>query len=149
MTLPVNMETLANITFHSCPSNLQQIRRQVRSITAAAGCNEEQVRKLVLVVEEAITNVMRHAYQGELTGEIKLVVARQADVLYFKLRDFADPVDPGCIKPRDLSECRPGGLGVNLIDEVMDSWEFGRPDSGQGNVLTMTKSIERGIDERV
>ena len=32
--------------------------------------------------------------------------------------DFAEPVDPDTIRPRDITEVRPGGLGVHLIKSV-------------------------------
>jgi len=57
------------------------------------------------------------------------------------LAHSARPVDPNRIRPRDLSECRPGGLGVNLIDTVMDRWQFRHPEEGAGNLLTMIKRL--------
>ena len=44
------------------------------------------------------------------------------------------------IRPRDLSECRPGGLGINFIDETMDRWRL-RPLRRGGNLLVMRKRI--------
>jgi hypothetical protein len=32
-------------------------------------------------------------------------------------------------------------LGIHLIQEIMDSYEFLEPDQGQGNVLVMRKRI--------
>jgi sigma-B regulation protein RsbU (phosphoserine phosphatase) len=61
--------------------------------------------------------------------------------LRFELRDYAEPVDASRIRPRDLAECRPGGLGINLIDSVMDEWRFSQPDEGRGNRLTMVKKL--------
>ena len=140
---------LVDITFHSAPSNLQEVRDRVRESCVRAGCAEELGRKLVLVIDEAVSNVMRHAYQGEKDREIRLRISQEDERLIFQLRDYADPVDVSCIRPRDLSECRPGGLGINFIDEVMDSWEFRCPSEGAGNVLMMTKTIEREADERM
>ena len=132
---------LVKVDFNSCTSNLQNIRGQVRAATLTAGCQEAQVQKLVLVVDEAVANVIRHAYKGSNCGDIRLCISQRNDTLRFELFDWAAPVDPGCIKPRDLSDCRPGGLGINFIDSVMDSWEFRRPTEGEGNVLVMDKKI--------
>lgn len=132
---------LADITFNSCAQNLQKVRGLVKAGARDAGCSEELVDRLVLVIDEACANVIRHAYRDDPCGPIRLKLAREDDELIFWLRDFADPVDVGCIKPRDLGECRPGGLGINFIDSVMDEWRFLRPDDGRGNILRMTKKI--------
>ena len=105
---------LVDITFHSAPSNLQEVRDRVRESCVRVGCAEELGRKLVLVIDEAVSNVMRHAYQGERDREIRLRISQEDERIIFQLRDYADPVDVSCIRPRDLSECRPGGLGINF-----------------------------------
>lgn len=140
---------LVDLTFDSCPSNLQQVRDRVRAACARSGCDKELERKLVLVIDEAVSNVIRHAYRGRRDRQIRLRISLDGDKLTFRLRDYADPVDASCIRPRDLSECRPGGLGINFIDSVMDSWEFRRPTRGTGNVLEMTKRIKREDHERM
>ncbi len=140
---------LVDLTFDSCPSNLKQVRDRVRDACARSGCGEELERKLVLVIDEAVSNVIRHAYRGQRDRQIRLRISLDGDELTFRLRDYADPVDVSCIRPRDLSECRPGGLGINFIDSVMDSWEFQRPARGAGNVLQMTKRIKREDHERM
>ncbi len=134
---------LVDLTFHSCPSRLKEVRDRVRELCARSGCETELSRKLVLVIDEAVANVMRHAYRGRKDREIRLRIRRDGNRLVFSLHDYAEPIDFSCIKPRDLSECRPGGLGINFIDSVMDSWEFQRPADGKGNILVMTKTIEQ------
>lgn len=137
------METLLDLTFHSCPSRLKDVRQAVAEVAAGSGCSTALVHRLKLVIDEAVSNIIRHGYEGQKDGEIRLRVTRDRDRLSFSLRDNAPPVDPACIKPRDLSECRPGGLGINFIDSVMDNWSFSCPTDGSGNVLEMTKTIER------
>ena len=132
---------LTRLDFNSCSSNLQDIRCQVRAAVETAGCQQDLVQKLVLVVDEAIANVIRHGYKGSRCGDIRLCISQHQNSLRFELTDWAAPVDPECIKPRDLSKPRPGGLGINFIDSVMDTWEFKRPARGEGNVLVMDKKI--------
>jgi len=62
-------------------------------------------------------------------------------MLGFELRDEAPCVDPARIKPRDLSECRAGGLGVAFIDATMDFWHIEGLPGGRGNRLIMRKRI--------
>ena len=91
--------------------------------------------------DEAVANVIRHAYAGCCDGRVELSIWLDSDAVRFELRDYAEPIDPNRIKPRDLSECRPGGLGINLIDTVMDQWLFRQPEEGAGNQLTMIKRL--------
>ena len=69
-------------------------------------------------------------------------IEREAEALVFSLLDFAPRVDPAKVKPRDLDDIRPGGLGTHLIQEVMDSAEFVEPPPGCGNLLRMVKRID-------
>ncbi|MBU6198559.1 MAG: ATP-binding protein, partial [Xanthomonadaceae bacterium] len=103
--------------------------------------------RLVLAVDEACTNVIRHAYGGECTRRIALRLARERDMLAFELRDQAPSVDPACLRPRDLSECRPGGLGLPFIAATMDDWKLEPAADGRGNILRMHKRIHDGDGE--
>ena len=70
---------------------------------------------------------------------------RRGDALEVHLMDFADPVDPTKIKSRDLSEIRPGGLGVHLIKSVCDDASFLQPPAGVGNLFKLTKRLPSNI----
>ena len=94
-----------------------------------------------MAIDEACQNVIRHAYGETRTGDILLEVDREDDSLVFCLKDFAPPVDPSRIQPRDLEDVRPGGLGTHLIREVMDSAGFVDDPPGCGNLFRMVKRI--------
>lgn len=132
---------LGGIAGSSDPENLRLVRRKTSEVLSEVGFDEDQRARLVLAVDEAVANVIRHAYAGCCDGRVELSFWLDADAVRIELRDYADPVDPNRIKPRDLSECRPGGLGVNLIDSVMDNWCFRHPVDGPGNQLTMVKRL--------
>ena len=132
---------LGGIAGSSDPENLRLVRRKTSEVLSEVGFDEDQRARLVLAVDEAVANVIRHAYAGCCDGRVELSFWLDADIVRIELRDYADPVDPNRIKPRDLSECRPGGLGVNLIDSVMDNWCFRHPADGPGNQLTMVKRL--------
>jgi sigma-B regulation protein RsbU (phosphoserine phosphatase) len=96
----------------------------------------------VLAVDEACANIIRHAYGAEREGGIGLKVSRAEDVLSFELTDDAPCIDPGKVRPKPLGECRPGGLGVALIDTVMDTWHIEPAQGSSGNRLVLRKRIE-------
>jgi phosphoserine phosphatase RsbU/P len=121
---------------------LRLVRQTVDEQLKRLQISAEMRQRLVLAIDEATANVIRHAYKGDPDGRMSLDVWRCGGELHFVLRDWAEPVDSSCIKPRDLNQCRPGGLGINLIDMVMDQWRFESPDEGQGNVLRMIKRLD-------
>lgn len=120
---------------------LAGMRQLLRERLTAKGVPEAEIVRLVLAVDEASSNVIRHAYRDCQPGEIELSVSRVRGRLRFRLRDFAPPVDGRCLKPRNLDECRPGGLGINLIDDIMDRWRLRALKRRCGNVLVMFKRL--------
>jgi sigma-B regulation protein RsbU (phosphoserine phosphatase) len=120
---------------------LAEIRGLVRETAAACGCTAAEAHDVVLAVDEACQNIVRHGYDGTPGGEIVVTVRREGDRIVVLLRDFAKAVDPAKIKPRDLDDLRPGGLGTHFIREVMDEVAFLPPPDGQGNLLRLAKRI--------
>lgn len=136
---------LVHHRFQARPNRLRRVRQLITRAALRAGCAEERVLDLVLAVDEACQNIIRHAYQGK-GGEIELTVRREADRLVIRLLDYAPPVDLTAIQPRPLDELRPGGLGTHFMRSVMDEIAYIPPPPGAGNLLQMTKRIES--DER-
>jgi len=120
---------------------LRKIRDAVREAVEPCGCSAECAADIVMAVDEACQNIIRHAYCDDPGGAIELEIERCGEELVVWLRDFAPEVDPDEVKPRALDEIRPGGLGTHLIHETMDSADFIRPESGGGNLLRMVKRI--------
>ena len=137
---------LLALRFPADPCEMRRVRADLRTVLDAEDVPPELRDRLVLVVDEASTNIMRHAYADGENGTIALRVTRERDMLSFELRDEAPAVDPTRIKPRDLSECRAGGLGVAFIDATMDSWHIEGIPGGRGNRLVMRKQIAAKLE---
>lgn len=135
-------ERLLELRIPSKADRLCLVRALVKRVAESAGCSEGLSEKLVVAVNEACMNVIQHAYKGEGSGEIVLEIFNNGSQLFFRLKDFAAPVDLENIRPRDLEDIRPGGLGVHFIREIMDDWRFCHMEDGAGNVLEMTKKID-------
>ncbi len=132
---------LIDFKFPARPGWMKLARACVRESCQKVGCNETDTTDIVLAVDEACQNVIRHAYGGPSDEEIELTVRQRPGRLVFRLRDFAPMVPPSFIKPRDLEDVRPGGLGTHLIQEVMDDVQYLRPSQGEGNLLRLVKNI--------
>lgn len=136
-------EQLVDFRFRARADELQHLRRVVRNALDSLGCSAEFVHETVLALDEAATNVIRHAYGNSGDGDAVLQIFKTRNVLMFRLIDFAPTVDCNAIRPRALDDLRPGGLGVHIMRQVMDTVEFKKPEEGVGNVLVMTRKLER------
>ena len=135
-------EVLLKRGFPARAEEMREIRSLLRGALDDAGVERGIRDKLVLAVDEACCNIIRHAYSPENSGDIHLRVTIDEGMLEFRLLDSAPAVDPQCVRAKPLGECRSGGLGVALIEKVMDEWMLrGSPD-GRGNRLIMRKRID-------
>ena len=134
-------ERIFEFAFPSRAGRLKEVRGKVRDTARLCGFGDDAAQDLVLAVDEVCQNVIRHAYGGSTEGEIVLEIRRAGGDLVVLLRDFAQPTDISTVKPRDLDDVRPGGLGTHFMAEVMDRVEFLPPPEGGGNLLRMVKRI--------
>lgn len=137
----VQEEYIDGLSFRADPINLKTVRAKVSEVVLQLGFDVNMEQRLTLCIDEAITNIYRHAYNEDKNGKIDLSFKLQNNTLVFYLRDYASVVYDNSVKPRDLNPTRPGGLGINIIDSVMDSWEFATPKDGYGNLLIMKKDV--------
>ena len=135
-------ERIFELRVRAQPSELKNVRKALKDCLLGCGCSETGAQDIVLAVDEACQNVIRHAYGPRHEGDMVLAVDRHGPELVFSLVDWAPRTDPRRVQPRDLEDLRPGGLGTHLIQEVMDSAEFVEPPPGCGNLLRMVKRIE-------
>ena len=133
---------LLQLRFPARAAELKKVRDAVRESLEGCGCSAKSTADIVLATDEACQNIIRHAYRGESDNVIELEVEHRGDKLVFSLADQAPAIDPNLVKPRDLDDIRPGGLGTHFISRVMDEVEFLRPASGRGNLLRMVRRID-------
>lgn len=135
-------EKVVTLEMPSDPEVLGLSRRFVECAATFAGLEERDTRLVVLAVDEACTNVIRHSYRGDVTQRI-VVACRwvHGEMLEVRLRDFGQGVNPAFIEEfRKQDKSKPGGLGLAIIRQVMDSVEYD-PECDDGIELRMLKQI--------
>ena len=132
-------DQLVSLTFCSRTSRLKLLRCVVRDAADMVGLDEQATDAVVLAVNEACTNIIQHAYKMEPNGRIDVTLMQERGALVIQLRDYAHKVDVEKVSSRDLDDVRPGGLGVHLIDCLMDECGFIDPPKGVGNLFQMKK----------
>ncbi len=135
------MNSLMHYECTSCPSQMAAVRARIRESAMDYGFKEETVNHLVLAVDEACTNIIRHAYEGRADGKIEMDMISSPDFWEVRLRDYGRKCDPSTLKGRDLENVRPGGLGLFFIKNAFDEVHFDHsPRSGTCLVLRKKKA---------
>jgi serine/threonine-protein kinase RsbW len=106
--------------------------------------NPKDIFDVQLAVDEALTNIITHAYEGQNGGTItircKLTAPKEFIV---QLRDTGIPFNPDSVPNPDvealLEDRKIGGLGIYFIKRYVQTVKY-RPN-GKDNELTMTKSL--------
>lgn len=130
------------VTVPSQPRYLYVVRSALYPLVLDAGFGKKDARKLVLAVDEACSNIIRHAYGGGPGGTITMTVTDGRDRFVVTLRDLGRKVDAATIVPRDLSDVRPGGLGLHFIKMAFDDVSYDTSGE-QGTLLTLVKRKQR------
>ena len=125
----------------SSPRYLPVIRGTVAAFTAAIGWDESECRAITLALDEAVANVIRHAYHDRAEGVIELECRESVDGLEVTMLDDGDPPDITKICSREVGCDKPGGLGTHIIRDVMDSVSYQR--AGSANRFTARKVFRR------
>lgn len=125
---------LLKMELRSNPEMLCVVRQALEQLAQTLGCPEAECRAVVLAVDEALTNIIRHAYQGRPERPIEASFRRirvprdgtRKEALEIVLEDRGVTVDPKKLRGRPLEDVRPGGLGLHFIRQSMDAVEFRR-----------------------
>jgi len=128
----------------SATGSLPVIRSVIERIGRLNGLAEPLVAQVALAMDEALANVIAHAYEGRpdqpIDVRVEIVGEPPEERLVMTVRDFGRTVEPDAISGRDLADVRPGGLGVHIMQSVMDRVEYSPLPEG-GMLLRLTKRI--------
>jgi serine/threonine-protein kinase RsbW len=134
------------ITIESRTDRLIEVRDFVSTAAREFGFADEEVSKIALAVDEACTNIIKHAYHFDPQKDIVVSVSGGNGAFVVAIRDRGEVVNPNGIKTPDMKEYlthyRRGGLGVYLMRSLMDKVEYDiRP--GKLNEVRLTKFLAR------
>ena len=86
-------------------------------------------------------NIIQHGYAFADGQDFVLQMHRDDGMLVINLLDNGQPVSAGDLRPRELDDVRPGGLGVRFIRELMDGMAYIPALEGFTNCLQLSKRI--------
>jgi len=130
----------SKIEFSSDTANLASMRTEVRKFLDGYPLSEKQRMLMVLGVDEACTNIIRHAYQLRDDQPIALSMEGLRKCVRMRLRDYGAQVPVNQMRGRAHDEIEPGGLGLHLIKNAFDRVDYIL--KARGTELVLTKNLE-------
>jgi anti-sigma regulatory factor (Ser/Thr protein kinase) len=127
------------------PSDLRLLivaRGFVEAVCQAGGLDRSTNNAVVLAVDEAVNNIIRHAHQNNPAAAIQIECQLRPQEIEIHLLDEGEPFDLDAVPHLDPAELRPGGRGVYLMRALMDELSC-QPRTPRGNVLRMVKRFPR------
>ena len=108
-------------SFSATIDNLKNIRSMIVDFLNNHKLQVKEIKEIELGTDEAVTNIIKHSYKEENKKniiEVELEFSENKVIIH--LYDNGTPVNEEKIKPRELSDVKPGGLGTYFINKIMD-----------------------------
>jgi len=127
---------------------LATVREEVTRVVEQSAFGLRERKLLILAVDEAVTNIMEHAYDNDLEGELDVELILEADATRFEviIRDSGKEFDPSTVEIPDIAthvgKGQKHGLGIFLIRQIMDEINYSYVH-GEKNQLQMIKYVDR------
>ncbi len=129
------------ITVPSHPKYLSLVRAVTVMMGVQNKVDDTVVEHMEHAVDEACSNVIKHAYQGDPNKQIGVTLRITSDAFEVIIEDSGLKADVASIEGRGLDDIRPGGLGVHLIKRACDIVEFDEKKK-KGNRLRLIKYLK-------
>lgn len=140
-------------TFHlevpADENNLSEVRDFIADVCDRAGFSKSETNNTKLAVDEACTNIIKHAYRDKV-GDVRIDVQAEPGKIEINIFDRGEPFDWSKVKEPDLDLYveigKKGGLGIYLMNRLMDTLSYSAAPGG--NRLYMAKSSAVSVAQR-
>jgi anti-sigma regulatory factor (Ser/Thr protein kinase) len=133
------------ITISNDLAHLARVREVVSRSVKDGGFPGQYVNRLQIAVDEAVTNIIEHGYEGQPAGKgaIWITVDVSKDRFRIEIADNGTSFDPNTLGDVDIvshvKSGNTGGLGVFLMRKIMDVVDY-RFEVGVKNRLVLVKN---------
>jgi anti-sigma regulatory factor (Ser/Thr protein kinase) len=134
------MERSFELTFKAEINEIPRVSAALEQVMQVHSFSKEEILDTQLAVEEAVTNIIMHGYEGR-AGEIQITCHATRGIIEIQIEDTAPLFNPLSVPDPDctagIQDRQLGGLGIFLIRKVMDNVMY-RTDQGK-NILILIK----------
>ncbi|MCW8817891.1 MAG: ATP-binding protein [Ignavibacteriaceae bacterium] len=135
---------LNELRVKSKTENLSVIRDFVSEKALDAGLPMATVENIMLAVDEACTNIIKHAYKSSPEGKIILNIDYDEKKFTITIIDYGKSFEPNSVPLPNLQkyyrEHKVGGLGIYLMKSLMDDVKY-TSVPGKYNQVLLSKNI--------
>lgn len=125
--------------------NLSVIRDFISTSAYETGMKPDAVENIILAVDEACTNIIKHAYKSIPDGELIIKTKSTLSRFVVSITDFGKSFEPEMIPEPDLQKYyrqkRVGGLGMYLMKTLMDDVKY-VSIPGKYNEVLLSKNLK-------
>jgi serine/threonine-protein kinase RsbW len=139
---------------------LAYLRSLVADLARQVGFADDEVAKIEMAVDEACSNVLKHAYAGQQDIPIpkktwqwkrrdpglRLDVCAEANRLTIEINDHGQRFDFDNYRPKNMEErirqMETGGYGISIMHQFMDRVEY-TSSATAGNTLRLVKYLKK------
>ena len=130
----------------SATENLEIIREFINNVATKAGFSGESVDQIELAVDEACTNVIKHAYKYSSNRMLDISVFLDNEKIEIIIMDKGAGFNPDNLPIPNLEKymraAKVGGLGIHLMRTLMDEVNFSI-NPGKKNQVSLVKYLSR------
>ncbi len=127
------------LSVNSTTENLKSIRDFIRDEALNAGFAVEAAEKIILAVDEACTNIIKHAYKFSINGIISISVNNENNKFVVSIIYNGGHFNPNEVPEPDVREYhkqrKPGGLGMFLMKKLMDEVIYNNLSDNRNQVV--------------
>ena len=141
-----NNTLFREVVVKSTTANLSKIREFMKETAHECGFSDDVIGKIILAVDEACTNIIKHAYKYSPEGNIHISIKFADTKFEISITDEGLHFNPVMVPEPDIQEYykqkKVGGLGVFLIKKLMDEVTY-HTLTGNKNQVVLVKYLNR------
>jgi serine/threonine-protein kinase RsbW len=132
-----------DLVLETRPQEISRLVDRLEAFGAAAGLSPDVAFRLMLALDEVVSNVIRHGFEEGATHQVHVRVDVGPTDITAVVEDEGRAFDPRDAPVPDLDASldarRVGGLGMHLVRSTMDTIDYRR--DGTRNILTLRTSV--------
>lgn len=135
----LNKKIEKELIVKSSTDNLAKVREFTKKAAEESGFSEETVGKIILAVDEACTNIIKHAYKFSPDGKIVISIKFDSAKFTISIIDEGIHFNPNSVPEPNIVEYykqkKIGGLGIFLMKKLMDDVKYSTITGNKNQVI--------------
>lgn len=144
----INSKHIHQLKINSETKNLQKVRDFIRINSIEFGFDDKVADELVIAVDEACTNIIKHGLNYDSKEELEICVYKDSDYIAIDITDSSPSFDirefENIELENHLNTYQNNGLGIFMIKSYVDLIEYKKYENGSiRNTLTLKKHLPK------